>query len=83
MNSLFKRFTTGLEVGWNAPVLPPKVLSFHNNPLVRVFRVIVGVPILTGFSKNHLLLSLPFKYVVFFFALLHIIYISTTSIITL
>lgn len=61
----------------------PKVLSFHNNPLVRVFRVIGGVSILTVFSKKHLLLSLPFKSVILFFALLHIIYISSISIIKL
>ncbi len=81
--NLYNRLVTGLKVGWNAPVLPSKVLSFHNNPLLRVFRVIGGVSILTVFSKKHLLLSLPFKSVILFFALLHIIYISSISIIKL
>lgn len=81
--SLFKRLVTGLKVGWSAPVLPPKVLDFHNNPFVRIFRVIGGVSILTVFSKKYLLLFLPFKYMVLFFALLHLIYISSISIIKL
>lgn len=81
--NLYNRLVTGLKVGWNAPVLPPKILSFHNNPFVRIFRVIGGLSILTVFSKKHLLLYLPFKYVILLFALLHIIYISSISIIRL
>lgn len=45
--TIFQRLLIGLKVGWNAPVLPPKVLNFHNNPLIRIFRVIGGISILT------------------------------------
>ena len=81
--SLYNRLVTGLKIGWNAPVFSLKVFSYHNNPLLRVFRVIAGVSILTVFSKKHLLLSLPFKCVILFFVLLHIIFISSISIIKL
>ncbi len=81
--TLYNRLVTGLKVGWNAPVLPTKVLNFHNNPLVRIFRVIGGISILTVLSKKHLLLFLPFKFIVLFIALLHFIYITTVSIIKL
>lgn len=81
--TLFKRLITGLKVGWNAPVLPTKVLNFHNNLFIRVFRVIGGISILTVLSNKHLLLFLPFKFMVLFIALLHFIYITTISIIKL
>lgn len=81
--TLFQRLVASLKVGWNAPVLPPKVLNFHNNPLVRIFRVIGGISILTVLSNIHLLLFLPFKLMVLFIALLHFIYITTVSIIKL
>lgn len=78
--TLFQRLIIGLKVGWNAPVLPTKVLNFHNNPLVRIFRVIGGISILTVLLNKHLLLFLPFKFMVLFIALLHFIYITTISI---
>ena len=81
--TILQRLLIGLKVGWNAPVLPPKVLNFHNNLFIRVFRVIGGISIVTVLSKKYLLLFLPFKFIVLFFALLHFIYITIISIIKL
>lgn len=81
--TIFQRILIGLIVGWNAPVLPPKVLNLHNNILMRVFRVIGGISIVTVLSKKYLLLFLPFKFLVLFLALLHFIYITVISIIKL
>ena len=74
--NLFKRLITGLKQGWNAPVLPNKVLNLHNNILVRIFRVLGGVSIVTVLSKKHLLLYFPLNYIVLLIALLHFIYIT-------
>lgn len=83
IKTIFKRLLIGLKVGWNAPVLPPKVLNFHNNILIIIFRVIGGISILRVLSKKYLLLFLLFKFIVLFFALLHFIYITIISIIKL
>ena len=82
-NNIIKRLITGLKQGWNAPVLPPKVANLHNNVFTRIFRVIGGISLLTVFSKTHLLLFLPFKFIVLFIAMMHIMYITTISLIRL
>ena len=69
--------------GWNTPMLPENILNIHNHPFVRIFRVVVGISIVTVLSKKYLLLFLPFKFVVLFLALLHFIYISSISCIKL
>ena len=81
--TLFKRFIVGIKTGWNAPVLPTKLLDFHNNLFVRVFRVLGGISILTVLSKKYLPLFIPLKFIVLFLALLHFVYITTISIIKL
>lgn len=81
--TILQRIWSGLKVGWNAPMLPPKVLNFHNNPFVRIFRVIGGISIITFLSKKYLLFIYPFNYVVLLFALLHFMYITIISIIKL
>jgi len=70
-----------VKLGWNTPLLPPKLLAFHNYPLVRVFRVIGGLSVLTVLLKKHLLLYLPLQYLVLLLALVQIIYIVIRSII--
>lgn len=80
---LFKRLVTGLKQGWNAQVMPNKVVSLHNNILVRIFRVIGGISIVTVLSKNHLLLIFPLNYIILLIALLHFSYITVISIIKL
>jgi len=73
----------GIKVGWNAPMLPPKVLNVHNHPFVRISRVIGGICIITFLSKKYLLFIWPFNYIVLIFALLHFMYITIISIIKL
>ena len=81
--TIFQRIWIGLKVGWNAPMLPPKILSFHNHPFIRIFRVIGGISIITFLSKKYLLFMYPFNYIVLLFALFHFMYIATISIIKL
>jgi len=79
--TLFQRIIAGIKLGWNTPLLPPKVISFHNYPLVRVFRVIGGLSVLTVLLKKHLLLFLPVQYLVLFLASIQILYIVIISLI--
>ena len=81
--TILQRIWLGLKIGWNTPILPSKILSFHNHPFTRIFRVIGGISIITFLSKNYLLFMYPFNYVVLLFALLHFIYIAIISIIKL
>jgi hypothetical protein len=37
-------------------MLPAKVIAFNNYPLVRIFRVVGGLSVLTVLLKKHLLL---------------------------
>ena len=55
-------------------MLPAKVIVFNNYPLVRIFRVIGGISVLTVLLKKHLLLLLPLQYLVLFIAILHMSY---------
>lgn len=79
--SKMQRIIYGIKLGWDTPLLPPKVLYFHNYPLVRIFRVIGGLSILTVLLKKHLLLFIPLQYLVLFIAFIQIIYIVVISII--
>ena len=71
----------GIKHGWNKSLLPPKVLNFHNYPLVRIFRVVGGLSILTVLLKKHLLLYLPLQYLILFLAFIQITYIVIISLI--
>jgi hypothetical protein len=81
--TILQSIITGLKVGLNTPMLPSKVLNFHNQIFIRLFRVIVGISIVTVLSNKHLLLFLPFNFFILLFALLHFIYIFIISIIKL
>lgn len=81
--TIFQRIWLGIKVGWNTPMLPPKVLSFHNHSFTRIFRVLGGISIITFLSKKYMLFIYPFNYVVLLFALLHFMYIAIISIIKL
>ncbi len=72
--TLFQRFIVGLKHGWNTPILPPKIIAFNNYSIVRIFRVIGGLSVLTVLLKKHLFLWLPFQYLILFIAFLHISY---------
>ena len=73
----------GIKLGWNTPLLPPKILSFNNHPFVRIFRVIGGLSVLTVLLKKHLLFFLPIQYLVLFLAFVQILYIVIISLIKL
>jgi hypothetical protein len=45
-------------------MLPPKILSFHNHPFIRKFRVISGISVITFLSKKYLFFIYPFNYIV-------------------
>jgi hypothetical protein len=81
--TILQRIWLGIKIGWNAPMLPPKVLSFHNHPFIRIFRVIGGISIITFLSKKYLLFTYPFNYIILLVALLHFMYIAIISIIKL
>lgn len=66
-----KRFTKGLIIGFNMPLLPPKILCFHNNILVRIFRIIGGISVITWLGKFY---ASGYYYIVFPIAMLHLIY---------
>jgi predicted DNA-binding protein len=50
--TLVQHFIYGAKLAWNLPSLPTSVNKFHSYPLIRIFRVIVGI------SINYLI-SLP------------------------
>lgn len=81
--TLFKRLVKGIKQGWNAPILPTKVLNFNNNPIVRILRVIGGVSIVMVLSNTHLSLHSAFCYIILFNAFLHFVYITVISFIKL
>lgn len=81
--TIWQIIVIGLKIGWNAPMLPKSVEKFHNYPLIRIFRVIGGISIITFLSKKYLLFIYPFNYIVLLFALLHFIYITVISTIKL
>ena len=77
----FQHFVTGLKIGWNKPMLPPKIDAFNCYPVIRIFRVVGGLSVVTVLLKKHLLFFLPFKYIVLFLAITHITYIVIISLI--
>ena len=81
--TIFKRFITGLKVGWNTPMLPESVTKIHNHPFTRVFRVIGGALTVLVLSKNYLILPFSLQLIVLALASFHIIYITCISLIKL
>lgn len=79
--TLLQWFIIGAKLAYNTPVLPYKVSTFKNHPLIRVFRVEGGLSVFTVLLKKHLLLFLSILYLILFLALLHIFYIFVISII--
>jgi len=61
--TILQRIWLGLKIGWNTPMLPSKILSFHNHLFTRIFIVIGGISIITFLSKKYLLFMYPFNYV--------------------
>jgi hypothetical protein len=89
-NSILQRILKGLKIGWNTTTLPVKVKTFHNNPLIRIFRIIGGFCIFVVVSRHNSKLLPIFSYLptyiaalVVLIALLHLIYIFVISFIRL
>jgi len=66
-----RRFTNGLIIGFNMSLLPPKVLCFHNNKLVRILRAIGGIFVIILLGKWYG----DYYIIVFPIAIFHLIYI--------
>lgn len=81
--TIIQRIWFGVKVGWNTPMIPPKVSIFHNHPLTRISRVVGSICVVMYLSNKYLLLMFPLNYIALVFALLHFIYIVIISIIKL
>jgi hypothetical protein len=46
-----QRFFLGVKLGIKLSLLPKSLENFHNNPLVRIFRVIGGISIISFLSS--------------------------------
>ena len=71
----------GVKVAWNLPSLPVSVNSFHNYPLVRIFRVIGGISIILFLSSPNWIGDSYLYWIIFTLAMLHFTYILIISII--
>lgn len=78
-----QRFIHGIKLGIKLSLLPPFVESFHNYPLVRIFRVIGGVSIILFLSTPTWLGNSYLYWTIFFLAMLHFLYIMIISVIKL
>jgi hypothetical protein len=56
--SKFQRFMFGFKKGINLSLLPDKVLVFHNNLFIRIFRVLGGISLILWLSKLYLKLNI-------------------------
>ena len=80
---LLKGLHLGIKKGWNAPMLPKYIENINNNPLIRIFRVLGGISIVTVLTKSHFYLGFPISYIILIFALMHFMYITIISFIKL
>nr|YP_009348143.1 hypothetical protein [Hericium coralloides]APX41096.1 hypothetical protein [Hericium coralloides] len=64
----------GIVIGWSLELAPPFLIKFQNNIFIRVIRVIGGLSLLLTISNNYLLAPKFIQYIIFFFALIQIIW---------
>jgi len=76
-----QRFFHGVKLGIKLSLLPKSVENFHNNPLVRIFRVIGGISILLFLYSPIWLGNLNLYWIIFMLAMSHLLYIIIISII--
>lgn len=72
--NMFFDILLGIKHAYKLPSLPEPVQKFHNNPLVRIFRVLGGISILLVLSHNSFALKSLF-YIIFPLAFIQFIYI--------
>ena len=77
--SKLQRFLYGAKLGIKLPLLPKSVDNFHNNPLVRIFRVIGGVSIILFLSSPKWVGNSYLYWTIFILAMLHFLYILIIS----
>ena len=77
----FQRFFAGLKIGFHKPMLPSKINAFHNHPLIRIFRVVGGLSVVTVLLNKHVLLFFPLSTIILLLALTHIIYLVIINLI--
>lgn len=81
MKKTFKDFIYGVRLGIKLSLLPEPISKYHNNTLIRVFRVLGGISILLILTKAEII-NKPYIYImVFVLAFLQFIYIIIISII--
>lgn len=76
-----QRFFLGVKLGIKLSLLPKSLENFHNNPLVRIFRVIGGISIISFLSSPSWLGNSYLYWIIFLLAMLHFLYIMIISII--
>lgn len=74
MNQNFKinSILLGIQKGYNIPSLPNSITLFYNNILIRIFRFIGGISVLTVLFKKHLIFPEYLQNILLIIALLQI-----------
>lgn len=62
----------GIQKGYNIPSLPNSITLFYNNILIRIFRFIGGISVLTVLFKKHLIFPEYLQNILLIIALLQI-----------
>lgn len=75
-----QRFVFGMKKGFALSLIPDNVLIIHNNPFVRILRVVSGICFLLWMSKLYIKLGINL-WVILFMAFIHLVYILILSII--
>ena len=74
MKTIFTRITTGLKKGWSTPTLPVNIMTFKNNPIIRIFRALGGLSFIIILGRTKLNFPNYFLYLFLIIALLFTVY---------
>jgi len=79
---IINRFWIGIKKGLITPTLPDNITRFHNNPLVRLFRIIGGLSLIITLGKISLNFNIPsfFYYSSAFISLTFLMYMFVINI---
>ena len=77
----FTNIYLGLRKAWLIPKLPPIILKYYNNNLIKAIRVMGGICFILMISKYSALFSLNIKWFIDILGFLHILHISIILII--
>jgi disulfide bond formation protein DsbB len=70
-----ERFWIGVKKGWDTDTLPPHLLKLQLHPLIRIFRVIGGISVLSILTKQIEKLNIYALYVAVFISVIYGIYV--------